>query len=364
MGHGKFDEDVLVLTAESWHGNEDLILPRGTSVADGVAASNMDEIVWATRPLYVEVEPGKFVPFGNKQALTRLPNVFTDQYHVLDTRVVRDYEVVNNEFYMQLAKELGEATGWTFEGCGTLRHNEITFIQLRIQQEYLAGGRQNERHTIRFMYGDDKSQGSGFAGLNYTRIQCMNTFMVAIGEGSILRVSHRDDPHTIWKLLNAQAMEVLEAVTEQNRMLDLFFFRPVSSAEVAAFVENTFPMPVKPRAVYEMEQAQELVGGGLADGVDISGLILRGERALQRHSSEVALIARRRNELETAYDNYNRNSYNADSANTLYALFQALTWMTNHGDTYRGEAMTGILFNGKRAQDIKRGYDFLVEMLG
>jgi hypothetical protein len=362
MGHGKTDEDVLVLTADSWHGREDLILPRGTSVEEGTDKSNMDEIVWEKRPLYVEVEPGVFLPFGNKQALARLPNVFTDQWHFVDTRIVRDYEIINNDFLIELAKELAQETGWTFEGCGTLRRNELSFIQLRIGEEYLAGGRMDERHTIRFMYGDDKSQNSGFAGINYTRIQCMNTFMVAVNEDSILRVSHRDDPETRWRLVNAQAVEVVKAVEEQNKMLDLFYFHPVSSADVVTFIEQVFPLPGKPRAVVEMEQAQELVARGLGDGIDISALILRGERAQQRHTTESALLVRRRNEFEAAYAKHNARYI--DSAHTLYALFQALTWMTNHGENYRGDAKTGILFGGKRAQDIDRGYDVLVEMLG
>lgn len=361
MADGKYEEDVLVLTADSWHGKEDLILPRGTSVEDGTKLSGMTEIEWTTKPLYVEVEPGKFIPFGNKKALTRLPNAFSSQYHVVDTRVVRDYEVINNDFLVELAVELAEATGWTFEGCGTLRHNEISFIQLRLTEDYRAAGRSDERHTVRFLYGDDKSGNSGFAGLNYTRVQCMNTFLVAILENSIMKVSHRDDPELRWKLLNAQAAEVIKALEEQNKMLDLFYFSPVDQVMVQEFIERTYPLPSKPSIVSEMEQAEELVSQGLAADINLGRLYAKGELALRRHRSEVDLILRRRNALEDAYTGHNENY--PDSAHTLYALFQALTYITNHSDTYRGDVMTGLLFNGKRGQDVNKGYAVLLDML-
>lgn len=361
MSDGKYEEDVLVLTAESWHGKEDLILPRGTSVEDGTAASGMEDIVWELRPLYVEVEPGKFVPFGDKQALTRLPNLLTSQYGILDTRVVRDYEIVNNDFLIELAVELAEQTGWTFEGCGTLQRNRLSFIQLRLDQDYYAAGREYERHAIRFLYGDDKGGGSGFVGLNYKRVQCQNTWKAAIAENTIMTVSHRDAPEVRWKLLNAQAIEVVKAVEEQNIMLDLFYFRPVDDNMVGEFVERTFPLPSKPSIVTELEQAEELVKNGIAADIDLAPLYVRGERAKQRHASEVALTLRRRNAVEVAFKNHNENY--PDSANTLYALFQALTYVANHSDTYRGDAVSSILFGGKRGQDIDRGYAILVEML-
>lgn len=362
MAHGKFDEDVLVLTADSWHGLEDDILPRGTSVFDGIEHSGMEEIEWTTRPLFVEVEPGMFVPFGNKQALTRLPNVFSDGYHVVDTRVVRDYEVVNNDFLAELAVELAAQTGWTFEGCGTLRHNELSFIQLRLPQDYYAGGRDYERHDIRFLYGDDKRGGSGFAGINYTRVQCMNTFFAAISENSILRVSHRDDPHTRWKLINAQAAEVLRVLQVQNEMLDVFYFKPVSPDDVQWFLEQTFPLPPKPGIAIEAEQILDLqMNGELDEGIDVSTILARGEQAKRRHANDTDLILRRRHEVEAAYAKHNARY--PDSAQTLYALFNALTYTANHGQTYRGDAQTGILFGGKRAQDINAGYDVLSELL-
>jgi hypothetical protein len=303
-----------------------------------------------------------FLQLGNKKALVRLPNIFTDDYHAVDTRVVRDYEIVNNDFLAELAAELAEATGWTFEGCGTLRHNELSFIQLRMDDNYLAGAREYERHTVRFMYGDDKAASSGFAGINYTRIECMNTFMVAISENGILRVRHDIDPATRWKLINAQAAEVVNTLKEQNRMLDLFYYRAVDTSMVQEFIERTFPLPQKPNAVEEMEQAQELQASGRAAGIDLAALFARGQRAQQRFNSEIDLIRRRRNELEEAYARHNARYL--DSSYTLYALFQAITYITNHGKSYRGDAMTGILFGGKRAQDIKRGYEVLVEMLG
>jgi hypothetical protein len=189
----------------------------------------------------------------------------------------------------------------------------------------------------------------------------MNTFLAAISENSILRVSHRDDPHTRWKLINAQAIEVIEVLKEQNRMLDLFYYKPVSAWDTQEFLESTFPLPPKPSIVLELEQIGELEASGLAEGIDVSTLIVRGERAKQRHATDMDLVLRRRNEVEAAYANHNARY--TDSAQTLYALFQALTYVTNHGTTYRGDALTGILFGGKRAQDINRGYDVLLEML-
>jgi hypothetical protein len=362
MGHGKFEEDVLVLTKDSWHGQEDLILPRGTSVDEGTAVSRMEEIVWTTRPLYVEVEPGVFKRFGNKDALTRLPNAFTDGYHVVDSRTVRDYEIVSNEFLVARAKELAAITGWTFEGCGTLNHNEISFVQLRLNKDYHVADMPHERHEIRFLFGDDKAGNSGYAGLQYRRAQCMNTFMVAIMENGVLRVPHRNNPEAKWKLINAQAAEVIKEFEEQNAMLDVFYYAPMDENLWASFVEQTYPLPNKPSTMVEAEQAEELMTRGLAGGIDLSGLLIRGERAAQRYASQTALILRRRIAMQEAYDNHNREF--KDSAHTVYAAFQALTYITNHGDSYRGDAITGILFDGQRAKDIKRGFNILLDFLG
>jgi hypothetical protein len=362
MSDGKYEEDVLALTKDSWHGKEDMILPRGTSVEEGTRLSRMDEIHWTTRPLYVEVEPGKFIPFGDKKALTRVPNAFSSVYHVVDSRVVRDYEAINNDFMMELAAELARITGWTFEGCGTLRHNEISFIQLRLTHDYHVGNREYERHSVRFLYGDDKAAGSGFAGLNYTRVQCMNTFFCAIGENGILKVDHRDNPQARWKLINAGAAEVIKGFEEQNKMLDLFYFMPMDTLLFQQFVEETYPMPKPSRAMTEAEQARELLDRGQADGIDLSVIFTRGERASQRYHNDTALILRRRNMLEAAYAKHNARY--PDSAETLYAALQALTYLANHTDAYRGDVMTGILFGGKRAQDIQKGFNSLKLMAG
>ena len=152
----------IVLTDKSWHGNEDAVISRDTSVEDGCDLAKIEEVRWALRPVYIEVSPGVFVPFGKKKGMVRLPNSWDNTYHILDNRVVRDYEIVNNEFLVNVAKRISNETGWTFEGAGTLKSGEISFIQLRLTEDLLVAGRSYERHQAKFLIGDDKRGGAGF----------------------------------------------------------------------------------------------------------------------------------------------------------------------------------------------------------
>ena len=358
---GKFEEDILVLTKESWHGKEDMIIPRGTTVDEACEIARLDEVVWTTKPLYVEVEPGRFMRFGNKDGLVRLPNRFADDYHCIDTRTVRDYEIVSNEFLMDLAKDLAHRTGWTIEGLGTLRHNEITFIQLRLDRDYCVADLPRERHRVRLLYGDDKAYGSGFTGLEYTRVECLNTFMFAISESGIAKISHRDSPEARWKLINAESIAIVKAFTNQNLILDQMFRHSLTDPEFEEWLALTFPEPKASTAMLEAKKARKLIDDDKTNGYDLSEILERGAQSSKRYMSEIALIEKRRAAVRDAY--FNRYS-NEVWHSTYYAALQALTYVANHSDVYRGNAEIGVRFGGKRSQDIKKGYDVLLDWLG
>jgi len=361
MGHGKFDEDRLVVTEDTWHGRHDVLLLKGTTVPDGCAISRIGEIVWATKPLYIEVSPGRFVPFGDKKGLVREPNAFSQNAHVLDSRgAVKDYVVINNDFLIQMATELAERTGWQFEGCGTLQHNEVSFVQLRINTTIDVGGREYERHVIRLFYADNKRIGSGFGGLQMTRVQCMNTFRAAVSEDNIIKIEHVDDPEARWKLLNAHFARAIAAIEEQKLMLDSFFVTPITNTEFKEFVELTFPLPQPSKAMIEAKSARALISVGDIASQDFSKIFEREKRAIQVYRNERALAGRRREATQKAFEYHNRHF--RESASTFYAAMQGLTYPPNHGNVYRGTPLAGILFGGQRGKDIKRGYKTLVSL--
>ena len=218
MAHEKYDDDVLVLTSNSWHGKHDLIVNENIAVPDGFAASRMGEIKWEAKPLYIEVEPSKLVPFGKKKGLVREKHFRAPEFHIVTNRMVKDYQVINNDFLIQLAEDLAKRTGWTFEGCGTLRHNELSFVQLRLGDVNISGKR-HERHIARFLYSDDKgSSSSGNGGLCYTRVECDNTHRAAIREEGMFKIPHVDDPQAMWRFVNAKAIAAVDAFHEQNAM--------------------------------------------------------------------------------------------------------------------------------------------------
>jgi len=361
MAHEKYDEDVLVLTEDSWHGKHDIILPKGTDVETGFNVARLEDIEWLTKPLYIEVEPGMFLPFGDKKGLARRPFSRDQHWRILDNRTVRDYEVIDNEFLMGLAADLAMSTGWLFEGCGTLRHNEVSFIQLRVNRDIDVAGLSYERHTVRFFYGDDKALGSGFGGLTGTRIQCMNTFRMAISDENTITIPHREDPKARWEFINAQHISAINALEEQEVMLNKFFVTSLGRKAFQEFVEATYPVPAIRKSMVEAEQARDMLASGDTNGYDLQKVIDRGIRAEQAYNSEVALAERRRETLEQAYEMHNRRS--TDSAETYYAAFQGLTWTANHSNVYRGDALASLLFNGVRGQDVKRGYETLVSMI-
>ena len=112
----------------------------------------------------------------------------------------------------------------------------------------------------------------------------------------------------------------------------------------------------------DAEEARDMLADGGANGYDLSKILDRGDAATRAYNNELVLVERRREAVDDAFDMHNYRY--PDSADTLYAAFQGLTYPANHGDVYRGDALAGLLFGGKRAQDVKRGYGVLVEMLG
>ena len=352
----KYAEDVLVLTADSWHGEHDFLLPQGISLEAGYEISQLSDIEWVTRPLHIEVEPGVFKPFGNKFGLARLPNERTDEWHILDNRLVRDYEALTNDFLMELASDLAERTGWEFEGCGTLRHNEISFIQLRVPGKFDVAGLEYERHVVRIFYADDKAGGAAYIGLTLTRIQCDNTFRAAISGESVLTVEHRDNPEARMTFINEQAVAVADSLKDHAALLNAFFGQSMSDGQFDEFANAVYPQPKIKGAMLDAAEANRMLDDGQVS-LDLSVILKRGERANKEFLQEAARAQTRREELKAAYETHNLRF--PDSKNTLYAALQALTWLANHSSVYRGNALAGLLFNGQRAKDVALGISFL-----
>lgn len=353
----------IILTDKSWHGHEDAVVSRDIPVHEGCELAKMSEVVWETRPAYAEVQPGLFIPVEGKKVLVRLPNSWDNTFHTIGNRLVKDYQIVDNGFLCGLASKMAEVTGWKFEGAGTLSKGEMSFIQLRLNEDFNVAGRKYEAHKAMFMFGDDKRGGSGYGGLVFTRIQCWNTWRMAAGEDGVFKIPHRDDPHAQWEFVNARVEAAIAALKNQNAILDKFFVTALARRDFNQFLENAIPTPSVPKAIVEAEEARAMLEDGLVKGDKLAHILFRGDRAQNDYESKYALVERRREAVERAYDTFNAGP--SESKETLYSAFNGLTWVANHGDTnvFRGNSTTGVLFNGARGQFVDKGYNVLKSML-
>jgi hypothetical protein len=351
----------IVLTDKSWHGYEDAVVSRDISVAEGCKLAKVAEVVWKLKPAYTEVADGVFVPVKDKSVLVRLPTSWDDTYHVLGNRLVKDYEIVDNTFLCNLATQMADVTGWSFEGAGTLKKGEISFVQLRLTNDFYVAGKKHEAHRVKFLFGDDKRQGSGYGGLVFTRVQCWNTWRMATSEGDVFKIPHRDDPHAQWMFVNARVEAAINAAETQHKELNKFFVTPIGHHEFREFVETTFPTPSVPKAIAHAEEARDLISNDTTGGHDLAHILFRGDRAQNDYEKQYALVERRRQAVQTAYNVH--NLHYADSAGTLYAALQGLTETANHGSVFRGKPAQGLLFGGTRGQFITKGYKVLQELL-
>jgi hypothetical protein len=353
----------MVLTDESWHGYEDAVVSRNISVAEGCELAKLAKVVWVLRPAFVETDQNMFVPIKGKSTLVRLPTPWDNTYHILGNRLVRDYEIVDNTFLCGLATQMADVTGWSFEGAGTLKRGEISFIQLRLTNNFYVGGKEHEAHRVKFLFGDDKRNGAGYGGLVLTRLQCWNTWRMAIAEDGIFKIPHRDDPHAQWNFVNARIEAAIGAAETQKQELDRFFVTSIQARQFQAFVEGTFPTPEVPKAIAQAEEARALIEENPESGDDLAHMLFRGNRAQEDYENKYALAERRREALERGFAQHNIDS--PDSANTLYAAFNGLTHVANYApsNVFRGKPAKGLLFNGTRGQFVDRGYNLLKELL-
>lgn len=354
-----------VLSEKSWHGGERSrgeIVPEGTSVADGIDRSRVKEIVWSLEPAYVSVN-GKFVPLSGRSFLVRQPTSWDPEIHVLESRIVRDYEIIPSRFLADLALDIAAKTGWTFEGAGSLSAGEAVWIQLRLTDDFIVGGQKYERHSTKLVYADDKRSGSGYIGLAGTRIQCDNTFRWAVNESGVIKVPHVASPKERMKLAHAGIEFVVSEQAGMKAMLDKFYTTAIGKAAFRNFVEELYPTPSTPRVVVEAMQAEDRVNQGLLQRGEVINILERAEAAQKAYENNFALAERRREGTERAYDNHNRRF--PDSAETLFAAHQAGTYLPNHAgsDYFLGDALAGILFGGVRGQVIDRCNSLLVEMV-
>lgn len=217
---------------------------------------------------------------------------------------------------------------------------------------WAVGGHPNEEHKPFFTVRNDHMRAL-WAGLGRTRVVCQNTTDLAIDRKELLDMGHRGDPLLNLKV-NSYMLQLL--VREHQRTqeeLDHMFRARVTDDQVAEFFQAVYPQPARDnvenleRAVARVETDAFMTD----DPTIIAALQQKAARAQYNYDLEVQRNAARMTAGWMAYHQFNDEYPYA--ARTAFALENAVTYSTNHGENNvlrtRGDAgdrLAGILFGG------------------
>lgn len=357
--------DYGAIVGSTWHGQQNtrgVQLPPGTSVERGIDLSRIRELSWHKIPVVARSGSGRVVSVDGQYLLEREPRPWQpgDDWYILPGRqVTEEFEIVQGADLAEMAESVAKHTGWQFMGAAHLKDSEICFVQLEIDRDFMIAGKRHEAHKAKLFFGDDKSGGSTFGGITYTRIQCWNTWRAALSGEGVWRLRHDDSPKARLEFASAQIVQAYKAMGEEEEWLNRFFTAPLADHLFDAFTHNVFPDPPVTKAMMEGEEAYALIRAGQTNGYDLDKVVELGEKSKESYEQRLDLARRRRSYMESSYERHNRKF--GDSANTFYAGAQALTATTSHGP-FRGSNELQTMF-GTRADFTTRGFSWLKDAL-
>jgi uncharacterized protein YqcC (DUF446 family) len=254
----------------------------------------------------------------------------------------------------------GLAETWPVEGVMALKDCKVFVVQLKVS-DFEVGGFEQEHHEAWLTIGEDHEKGNLLTFETQTRTVCQNTWMAALRTGKRkMRIPHSGNTQGTLNFVAAmyQVMSDREAQTRQQ--LNLMITKKMVAEQFNGIVEAAFPLPqgTTRMELSQMEQASE-VSGSIADDffeqVEQDVTVYNNKVERTKNLWEMASV-----ELEQFND---KHPYAAD---TVFAGFNTVTGMVNHGEMFTGKdpgKRQLSMMLGEKARYQSRAWDKSVELL-
>lgn len=253
-----------------------------------------------------------------------------------------NYEVVQNRDIAELLAPLAET--WPVETIGLLGKGEEIFMTLTLGDWDVKGEQIKEYFLVH-----NGSTGSMGLTLAYTpvRVVCQNTLTLGLNRATVkANLSHRPGVK--------EEVEIRLRLTEQLQQAQLAgrdAFRLMADAaltveDVQGALAELYPLPNKPKRVE------------LAEQVDLSGASEEFNRLLQRAASDyekdMTIAQRNRAVVAEMFGKFNDEF--PQSANTPWALYNAVTEFADHRPGNNGDLQYSSALFGLRAKEKERAF--------
>ena len=244
------------------------------------------------------------------------------------SRTVKNYTPLQNHMFFDMVDQVADYL--QLEGIGMLgKEGEFTFVQFKMG-EYDIGGNPNETHLEWLIFDDNKS-GNGFTtGQVDTRVVCTNTRRLAIRD--LEPLPHTDDLGVYLRYITQAYLTALEQNYQRRATLDRLFTSKLPDVNKA--IRAIFPTQTPGR---NLRNLSKIVGFDIdtlvakdtivTDDVEIQNLV---DKEITRYRNDITRNEDRRSALADAFFAFN-DAY-PYAANTSYAMWNATTFVTSHGE--------------------------------
>lgn len=320
--------EVGVFNNSSWHKLENEVGPI-PNIEESLVKYGADYEVHKL-PIGITLPDGGFFNDEGRFGILRPPTTFDPEWRRL--RIVGDrYEAIQNVELARILQPLADS-GWPTVGWAVLKQGQIFFIQLKVD-EWTVGGQDEELHKSYLLVSNDHTQGNAWYGNVSTRVVCANTHAQAIGEG-IEAIPHNASTSLELDYRSKIQQAILRAQANEREALNAFFKTKIDNAQLEAGLKEIFPDPVPSRKM-------KLLAQGEAVGVKEHDFVAVASGDYEVFNQKVERAGDLRNATRLAFGQFNeQHSY---AGNTAYALFQAVTNVTNHSSLFTGSAEKNLV---------------------
>lgn len=340
MAHNIFGTRFLGNRAPAWHGLG-TTFDEPLSLVDAVSKANMIYQI-EKFPVFAHTPWGQ-IELQDEVAAVRHPTDDDPQPRVFNT-VSKKYNILQNADLANLINPLSKK--WPVETVGALGYGETIFFVLKSDTATVK----KEEIEKYFLVTDDKGGGKALRiAFTPVRVVCQNTLTTALKSAtttvSLRHYSSLRDDVQFHVGLIGRMQDIERQVMEEFNSLTT---KKLNSEQVNFVVNNTYPLPPKPRKTQLVEDFPSL-----QDVKGVNQLVVKkyldAKENYEKHVERVEVVRAGVNKLYTEFPQ-------TDVANTAWALWNSIVEV----EDYRrgGNAQASALF-GSRAATKSRAYELV-----
>lgn len=354
-----------MLDGASWHGR-DLEL-AGRYIQPGELASDVMRETGLWNMKVVLRPSGWFDREGNGHIIDGRYQLIVENAPWRDRdyplgREISRYQVVQNSDIAKAADSLIEADigdeDMRLMGVGAVgRDGEIIFVQLAMP-DFFVGGIEQERHNSHLLIGDNRKMGSTFYIETETRVECYNTWSMAIS--GVEPIPHSSHPRQWIDFYTKLYLAAMEHREKEINTLNAMFRKNISSDQVNSAIGNMVPLPKKTRKMKALDQVDRV-----ASRDEFEDLVEEATEDEEKFEYNMQKAEDKRQAIADKMVEY-QDTHNYGS--NLYWLWGAVSEIVNHSDDfyYNGDSVRvnrSIIFNGSRGRELREAWETCVDLI-